>query len=85
MRWFFVLFIILVAILLVMSVVMTSKNQYQYEIYMNDGTIEYAWEVSCTGGVMFVKPHPGITESYYYLSQTQYKKIVYVGTHTLKK
>jgi len=87
MRWFFILFIILAAVVLTMTVVISNKDQYQYEIYMNDGTIEYVWNVSCTNGVMCVTSNSGggIDHSYYYLSQTQYKKIVYVGTHTLKK
>ena len=76
-------------VIMILGVVVVNfnlvRNKYQYEIHMNDGTIQYAWSVTCTGGVMCITSRSGIDSDYYYLSQTQYKKIVYVGIHTLKK
>lgn len=60
-----------------------KKGDYQYDIYMNDGTIVHAWTVNTHGNPVYVEPARGEGDSYY-LSQTQFTKIVYVG-RTRKK
>ena len=67
----------------VLSLVLTTlpkDGDYQYEVYMNDGTIVRAWSVSTENSTLYIEPPRGEGGGYY-LSQTQFKKIVYVGHH----
>ena len=68
------LFIALVTLL----VSCAKQGDYQYLIYMQDGSVEKAWSITPDGGGLTVLPPMGQHHSYY-LSSTQYKRAVYVG------
>ncbi len=68
--------------LIVLALVFLSsckKGDYNYIIYMKDGTQVKAWNVNSDGGGLNVSSEWG-NPTYYYLSSSEYKKAVYVGT-----
>jgi len=82
MRKNFILFVVLIVVLLSSC---QEKGDYQYVIYMNDGTKTYAWSVSDAGGGIHVFPPHGDCSRCYYLSSSAYKKAEYVGVHNIKE
>jgi hypothetical protein len=75
------IFILIIACCVVLSLVIVTlpkDGDYQYDVYMNDGTIVHAWSVSTEGSTIYIEPPRGEGGGYY-LSQNQFKKIVNVG------
>jgi hypothetical protein len=61
-----------------------NKGDYQYIIYMKDGSKVKAWSVSSGGGGLSVLP-PHETGGWYYLSSNEYTRADYVGLQEEKK
>lgn len=61
-----------------------NKGDYQYIIYMKDGSKVKAWSVSSEGGGLSVFPPHG-TGGWYYLSSNEYTRADYVGLQEVEK
>jgi hypothetical protein len=60
-----------------------EKGEYQYIIYMKDGTQVKAWSVDSEGGGLIVYPkYDQINVGYYHLSSNEYTKAVFIGLKT---
>jgi len=78
----------IIACLLLCTVIFLTacnkKGDYQYIIYMKDGTKVEAWNVIPIGGGLSVTGKWGY-ETYYQLSSDQYIRADYVGVRNSKK
>jgi hypothetical protein len=62
-----------------------GKGDYQYIIYMKDGSKVKAWSVSSSGGGLSVIPPLRTKQNHYYLSSNEYIKAEYVGVQNDSK
>lgn len=82
---FKIFFIIFVSLFVATLFSCMKKGDYQYIVYMNDGTKVYALRATPSDGQLLVYPPNGDKGGHYYLSSSAYVKSVYVGVHNINE